>query len=86
MVNLLVERTKHTSRNLLQIVLDESISVVQKLTQEQINILSVIFILKNTRVVQAANISEVFENYRKLIIPLTMLSPLSRHFFPKITN
>lgn len=71
MVNLLVERTKHTSRNLLQIVLDESISVVQKLTQEQINILSVIFILKNTRVVQAANISEVFENYRKLIIPLT---------------
>lgn len=71
LVNLLVERTKHTSRNLLQIVLDESISVVQKLTQEQINILSVIFILKNTRVVQAANISEVFENYRKLIIPLT---------------
>ena len=73
LVNLLVERTKQTSRNLLQIVLDESVSVVQKLTQEQINILSVLFVLKNTRVVNPSNIDEVFANYRNLIIPLTKI-------------
>lgn len=73
LVNLLVERTKYNSRNLLQIVLDESVSVVQKLTQEQINILSVLFILKYTQIDQVSDISEIFDNYRRLIIPLTKI-------------
>lgn len=46
LVRLLISRTKETERNLMQIVLNESLSVVCKLTLEQINILSLVFVLK----------------------------------------
>lgn len=70
LINLLVERTKQTSRNLLQIVLDESIQVVQKLTHEQINILSVLFLLNYTRIVTPSCLNDIYKNWDLHLIPL----------------
>ena len=48
MVDLLVDRTKHESRTILQIVLNESLSVAPKLTPDQLAVLSVAFLFKYT--------------------------------------
>ncbi|ARW05757.1 LPO_1073/Vpar_1526 family protein [Bacillus atrophaeus] len=48
LINLLVERTKEDGRTLKQIVLDESLSVISKLNQKQIDILSLVFIIMRT--------------------------------------
>jgi len=46
LVDLLVDRTKHPSRTILQIVLNESLAVAPKLTPDQLAALSVIFLFK----------------------------------------
>jgi len=48
LVDLLVDRTRHDNRTLLQIVLNESLAVAPKLTIDQLSALSIIFILKYT--------------------------------------
>ena len=48
LVDLLVDRTKHESRSILQIVLNESLSVAPKLTSDQVAALSMIFLFKYT--------------------------------------
>lgn len=48
LVDLLVDRTKHNKRTILQIVLNESLSVAPKLTFEQLSVLSVVFLLRYT--------------------------------------
>lgn len=49
LVNLLIDRSKQDSRNLIQIVLGESIEVISKLTEQQIAVLSVVFFFKYAR-------------------------------------
>lgn len=49
LVQLLVDRTKTPERNLMQIVLNESLSVAPKLTQDQLDALSLIFLLRYTK-------------------------------------
>jgi len=49
LVDILVERSKEKQRNILQIVLNESLKVAPKLTKDQLSALSIIFILKYTR-------------------------------------
>lgn len=48
LVDLLVDRTKHDKRTILQIVLNESLSVAPKLTNDQIAALSIIFLVRHT--------------------------------------
>ena len=48
LVDLLVDRTKHQQRSLLQIVLNESLVVAPKLTTNQLAALSVVFALRYT--------------------------------------
>lgn len=48
LVDLLVDRTKQESRSILQIVLNESLAVAPKLTQDQLAALSLIFLFKYT--------------------------------------
>jgi hypothetical protein len=48
LVDLLVDRTKHENRSILQIVLNESIAVAPKLTNDQLAALSITFIFKHT--------------------------------------
>lgn len=49
MVDILVERSKEQERNILQIVLNESLKIAPKLTKDQLAALSIIFLLKYTR-------------------------------------
>lgn len=46
LVDVLVDRVEHQERNLKQIVLDESISVIPKLTSSQLDSLTIVFLLK----------------------------------------
>src|SRR5207244_8541795 len=48
LVDLLVDRTKESSRSILQIVLNESLSVAPKLTQAQLAALSLVFLFLYT--------------------------------------
>jgi hypothetical protein len=49
LVDILVERSRIKGRSLMQIVLNESLEVAPKLTTEQLDILSLVFILKYTK-------------------------------------
>ncbi|HMN24380.1 MAG TPA: hypothetical protein PKE38_07765 [Ignavibacteriaceae bacterium] len=46
LVNVLLDRTENTKRDLKQIVLDESLSIAPKLTREQLDALTLIFLIK----------------------------------------
>lgn len=48
LVDLLVDRTKHGSRSIIQIVLNESLVVAPKLTRDQLAALSVVFLFRYT--------------------------------------
>lgn len=62
LVDILVDRTKESNRNLMQIVLDESTQTAPKLTSNQYAALSVMFTLKYTRYLKIVNFSE-FSKY-----------------------
>lgn len=49
LVDLLVDRTRHPQRDIMQIVLDESLNTAPKLTDGQLAILSVVFLFKYTQ-------------------------------------
>lgn len=46
LVDLLVDRSKQANRNILQIVLNESLHTVPKLTHDQLTVLSLVFLLR----------------------------------------
>ncbi|RPD85149.1 hypothetical protein EGK76_09475 [Luteimonas sp. 100069] len=48
LVDLLVDRTKHTQRDIMQIVLDESLNTASKLTEGQLANLAIVFLLRYT--------------------------------------
>lgn len=49
LVDLLVDRTRHPQRDIMQVVLDESLNTAPKLTEGQLAILSVVFLFKYTQ-------------------------------------
>ena len=49
LVDLLVDRSKHDQRDILQIVLNESLSTAPKLTENQLAVVAVIFLFKYTQ-------------------------------------
>jgi hypothetical protein len=68
LVDLLVDRAKQASRTVLQIVLNESLSVAPKLTSDQLAALSVIFVSRytiNSRVGDLATLGDYLDEYIK---------------------
>lgn len=55
LVDLLVDRSKHEQRDILQIVLNESLSTAPKLTESQLAVLAVIFLFKYTQNYRVGN-------------------------------
>lgn len=49
LVDLLVDRSKHAQRDILQIVLNESLSIAPKLTESQLAALAIIFLFRYTQ-------------------------------------
>lgn len=66
LVDLLVDRSKHAQRDILQIVLNESLNTAPKLTESQLAALAVIFLFKYTQNYSIGNhkmLAEYFEMY-----------------------
>ena len=69
LINMLVERTKHENRDFEQIVLDEAIITIPKLTDQQIATLSVSFLLVKSRFLGVKNIDAFIETIEKHFKP-----------------
>lgn len=67
LVDLLVDRTKHDRRTVLQIVLNESLHTAPKLTPDQIATTSLIFFMKKVRTLGVSSIQELANYYQKHI-------------------
>ena len=65
LLDLLVDRSKHDQRDILQIVLNESIVTAPKLTENQLAVLAVLFLFKYTQNFGVGNL-ERFGSYLDL--------------------
>lgn len=74
LVDLLVDRTKEEARSLTSIVLNECLSVVSKLTSDQIAALTLVFLLRYTVSSNVNNYAALVDYVRELI-PLISLLP-----------
>lgn len=69
LIDILVARSVEKERTLQQIVLDESLNVVSKLTTNQLSALSVIFVLTHSRNPNLANLEMLREYLEQYIVP-----------------
>jgi hypothetical protein len=58
LIEVLIDRAEQDERNVLQIVLDESISVVSKLTEEHLDIITLLFVLKTASIPIEPNLED----------------------------
>lgn len=70
LINLLIERSKQNERSTLQIVLNESISVINKLTQQQIDLLSFIYLIKYTKNSLAPTLDALISYFNQFFRPI----------------
>ncbi len=69
LVDILVDRAAEPKRNMVQIVLDESLGIAPKLTVEQFDTLTLNFLLVSTRRLDVKNYDELISHFDKRIIP-----------------
>ncbi|MEX0804235.1 MAG: LPO_1073/Vpar_1526 family protein [Candidatus Binatia bacterium] len=69
LVDLLVDRSKQQDRDILQIVLNESLSTAPKLTENQLAVLAVIFLFKYTQQLNVGNHEKLGEYLDKHVYP-----------------
>lgn len=69
LVDILVDRASEPKRNMVQIVLDESLGIAPKLTLEQLDTLTLIFLLISTRRLDIENYEGLIAHFRKRIVP-----------------
>jgi len=71
LVDLLVDRSKQEQRDILQIVLNESLQVAPKLTNEQLAALAVMFLFKYTQNYSVGNHETLGEYFDKNVKPFS---------------
>lgn len=69
LVDILVDRAASPKRNMVQIVLDESLGIAPKLTIEQFDTLTLNFLLISTRRLDVGNYEELLAHFRRRIVP-----------------
>ena len=69
--DILVERANRPQRDLLQIVLDECVSIAPKLTPDQFDALTIVFLLRYTINHSVTNLSKLFSYLAKYVIPFS---------------
>lgn len=69
LVDLLVDRSKQEQRDILQIVLNESLNVAPKLTKDQLAVLSIVFLFKYTQNHAIGNHDMLGEYFNKHVQP-----------------
>jgi len=81
LINLLVDRSKETSRNLKQLVLNEAIKTAERITAEQADILSLIFIITKTRNNRISSHQEFSDYFSQQVLPLLVAPPNDTNLF-----
>jgi hypothetical protein len=71
LVDLLVDRSKQEQRDILQIVLNESLNTAPKLTESQLAALSIVFYLKYTQPIGNSEEHSISDIFDKIIIPFS---------------
>lgn len=69
LVDILVDRAAAPTRNMVQIVLDESLSIAPKLTLEQFDTLTLNFLLISTRRLDVTTYEELIAHFNKRVTP-----------------
>lgn len=69
LVDILVDRAAAPKRNMVQIVLDESLGIAPKLTLEQFDTLTLIFLLISTQRLNLGNYEGLLDHFRRRITP-----------------
>lgn len=69
LVDILVDRASEPKRNMVQIVLDESLSIAPKLTLQQLDTLTLNFLLVSTRRLDSKNYDDLVQHFNKRILP-----------------
>jgi hypothetical protein len=69
LVDLLVDRSKQAQRNIMQIVLSESLRTAPKLTENQLAVLAVVFLFRYTQSLTIANHAKLGEYFDKFARP-----------------
>jgi hypothetical protein len=69
LVDLLVDRSKQEQRNILQIVLNESLNTAPKLTESQLAVLAVIFLFRYTQNFDVGNHQMLAQYFDKYVAP-----------------
>lgn len=69
LVNVLVDRIELEERSLMQIVLNESLEVIPKLTNSQLDILSLVFLLRYTKRTNLRNIEDLKKYILNTVVP-----------------
>ncbi|WP_238087811.1 LPO_1073/Vpar_1526 family protein [Photobacterium damselae] len=69
LVDILVDRAAAPKRNMVQIVLDESLGIAPKLTIEQFDTLTLNFLLISTKRLDVGNYEELLAHFRRRIVP-----------------
>jgi hypothetical protein len=69
LVDILVDRAAEPKRNMLQIVLDESLTVAPKLTIEQLDTITINFLLVRTRRLDCTNYIDLINHFTKRVCP-----------------
>lgn len=75
LVDLLVDRTKHPKRDMVQIVLNECLLVAPKLTSEQLSALAVIFFIKYCSTAGIMNFQQLTVQLEKFLRPFVESLP-----------
>jgi hypothetical protein len=70
LVDILVDRSKQDIRNILQIVLNESLFTAPKLTKEQLAALSIIFLFRYTQNHSISNFEKLGNYFDKHVLPI----------------
>ena len=69
LVDIVVDRAKVTKRNMLQIVLDESLLIAPKLTVEQLDTLTLSFLLTRTKMLNIQNYASFVQYLKNQVFP-----------------
>lgn len=71
LVDLLVDRSKHEKRDILQIVLNESLNIAPKLTSDQLAVLALIFLFKYSQNFGIGTHELLGEYFDKYVLPFS---------------
>ena len=69
LIDVLIDRVQHSERNLRQITLEESLAVIPRLLPSQLDILTIVFLLKRTHNTSVSNFDSLKEYLQVHIIP-----------------